>query len=95
MSNEKVIWSESGGEIGTDQAPFTSQISSKQICGWILMWQNNRRWTFSLEEVLLWIMDLYFSWKQQFEVKNVLMDLFLQTRSFCLHNILTDGLEES
>ncbi len=33
---------------------------------------------FSMEEVSLWIMYLYFSRKQQFEVKNILMiDLFL------------------
>ncbi len=39
--------------------------------------RDNRRWTFSLEEALLWIMDSYFSWKQWFEVKNLLMmDLF-------------------
>ncbi len=31
-----------------------------------------------MEEVSLWIMYLYFSQKQQFEVKNILMiDLFL------------------
>ncbi len=39
--------------------------------------RDNRRWTFSLEEVLLWIMDLYFVQKCQFDVKNFLMmDLF-------------------
>ncbi len=38
--------------------------------------RGNRRWTISLEEVLLWIMDSYFSQKQRFEVKNFLMDLF-------------------
>ncbi len=31
--------------------------------------RDNRRWTFSLEEALLWIMDSHFSGKQQFEVK--------------------------
>ncbi len=52
--------------------------SSKQICEWILMWEDNRRFTLSLEEALLWFMDWYFSRKQYFEVKNVLMmDLFL------------------
>ncbi len=35
----------------------------------ILMWEDNRRLTFSLEEVLLWIMDWYFGQKQQFQVK--------------------------
>ncbi len=40
--------------------------------------RDNRRWTFSMEEGLLWIMDSYFSRKQWFEVKTVLMmDLFL------------------
>ncbi len=38
--------------------------------------RDNRRWTFSLEEALLWITDLYFSRKRQYEVKNVLLDLF-------------------
>ncbi len=39
------------------------QNSSKQICWWILMGENNRGWTFSLEEALLWIMDSYFHQK--------------------------------
>ncbi len=53
--------------------------------------RDNRGWTFSLEEVFLWIMDsilaiLLFSQKQRFEVKNVLtMDLFLT--SFSLQDI--------
>ncbi len=59
--------------------------------------RDNTRWTFSLEEALLWIMDSYFSQKQWFKVKNILMmELFLtntQTRSFCLLKTLTDGLE--
>jgi len=33
-----------------DQASFTSEISPKQICLWILMREDNRGWTFSLEE---------------------------------------------
>ncbi len=41
------------------------------------MWEDNRRWTFSLEEVLLLIMDSKFGQKQGFDVKNVSMDLFL------------------
>ncbi len=48
------------------------------------MLEDNRRWTFSLEEVLLWIIVLYFSWKQNnFQVKNTLMmDLFLTNLQF-------------
>ncbi len=39
---------------------------------------DSEEMTFSLEEVILWIMDLYFSWKQWSKVKNILMmDLFL------------------
>ncbi len=38
----------------------TVQNCSKQIFWWILMWEHNRRWTFSLEEaLLLWVVDLY------------------------------------
>ncbi len=37
----------------TDQAPFTSQNTSKQLCWWILMWEDNEGWTVSLEEALL------------------------------------------
>ncbi len=44
-------------KICTDQPQFTSQNSSKQISWWILIWEDNRRWTFSLEEAILWIMD--------------------------------------
>ncbi len=73
---EKVFCSESGEKSASDQAPYTSQNSSQQICGWILV-RDNRRWTFSLEEALLWIMDSYLSKKPCIEVKNILMmDLF-------------------
>ncbi len=37
---------------------------------WIVMWQqDNREWTLSLEEVLLWVMDSYFGQKKQFKFK--------------------------
>ncbi len=39
--------------------------------------RDNNRWTFSLEEALLWIMDSYFGRKLRVEVKKILMDLFL------------------
>ncbi len=43
---------------------------SKTVFGrWISMCENNRGWTFSLEEALLWIMSLHFVQKQQFKVK--------------------------
>ncbi len=51
--------------------------------------------TFSLDETMLWIMDLFFGQKQWFEVKKLLDDelVFLQTHSFCLLKTLIDGLE--
>ncbi len=50
--------------------------------------RDNRRWTFSLEVALLWIMDSYFSRKWQFvSYKNTFVF------SFCLLKMLTDGLE--
>ncbi len=36
---------------------------------WILMWEDNRARTFSLEEVLLGIMDSYFVQKKQFKIQ--------------------------
>ncbi len=42
-------------EICTDQARFTLQNSFKQICWWILMGEDNRKLTLSLQEVLLLI----------------------------------------
>ncbi len=58
--------------------PKIVQNNSKQICGWILMREDNRRWTFSQEEALLWIMESYFDKKRQLKVKNIIkMDLLL------------------
>ncbi len=52
----------------------TLQKDSKQICWCILMWEDNRRWTFSLEEKLLWTCILVRS------DKNVLINLFLTNK---------------
>ncbi len=41
------------------------------MCRWILMWEDNRRWICSLEEALLWVMDLYFVQKWPFKVKHL------------------------
>ncbi len=35
---------------------------------------DSDKMTFSLQEAILWKKDLYFSWKQWFEVKNVFMN---------------------
>ncbi len=58
------------------------------------MLEDNRRWTFSLEEAFLWIMDWCFGQKWWFKVKMLWWWIcFLQTCSFSLHNILIDVLE--
>ncbi len=58
LSSEKVVLSESGAKYAQIKHCLqVKQNRSKQICRWILVWEDNRRWTFSLEEVLLWIMN--------------------------------------
>ncbi len=47
--------------------------------------------TVSLEKSILWIEDLYFSQKQLFEVKNILMNL-IQIWSVSLYTMSTDEL---
>ncbi len=69
----------------------SSQNSSKQICGWILMWEDNRRWSCSLEEVLLWIMDNFLARSNSLKLKH-LNDGFVSYKRANFH-LLTDGLE--
>ncbi len=64
-----LVWIRS--KICTDQAPFTRQNSSKQICGWILMWETTG--------------DGLFHWRKHY--------YGLCCFSFCLLQMLTDGLE--
>ncbi len=58
------------------------------------MWEDNKGWTFPLEEGLLWIMDWYFGQKQWFKVK-CLNDLIFFANKLCfsLPKMLIDGLE--
>ncbi len=70
----------------------TVQNSSKQICLWILMWEDKKRWTFSPEEALLWIMNSNIGQKRQFKVKKRL-DGFVHYKDAVFHKILIDGLE--
>ncbi len=42
FSSEKVVFPESVEKKCTVQAPFTSKNSSKQICQWILIWEDKR-----------------------------------------------------
>ncbi len=67
FSNEKVISSESGEKYA--QITIYKKNSSKQMGRGILMWEDNRRWTFLLEEALLWIKDWHFGQKREFDVK--------------------------
>ncbi len=64
-----------------NQSLFTSKNSPKQnICWWILMWEDNRGWNFSLEQVLLWIMDR----SDDLKSKCLHDGCFLQTQSLSL-----------
>ncbi len=69
---KKVISYESGDKYAQTKHSFrvkTVQSSSKQICWSFLMWEENRGWTFSLEDELM-IMDYYFGQKQQLKHPN-------------------------
>ncbi len=71
-SGKKKVFSELGIKYAQNNHRLqvkTIQNSSKQICQRILMWEDNSKLTFSLEEVLLWIMDSYFGQKRWFKVK--------------------------
>jgi len=51
--------------------------------------RGQKAWTFSLEEVLLWIMDLYFGQKQRFKV----MEDFITNTRFLVNKTLIGELE--
>ncbi len=51
----------------TNQAQFTTTNSSKEMCRRVLMCEDNRGWTFSLEEALLSKRNLYFGQKKWFK----------------------------
>ncbi len=81
FSSEKVVWSESGEKSAqTKHRLQTKTALNKYVCGFWFQEMD-----FSLEEVLLWIMDSYFDQKLCFKVKN---DEFVS-----LLKTLTDGLE--
>ncbi len=64
-----------------------------------LLWLVNGAWSVQISLLIrwlfyyFWIMDSCFTRKQRFKVKIVLRICFLQTHSFCLLQMLTDGLE--
>ncbi len=92
-SCEKIISFESGKR----SAQIKNSLQAKTVLNKYvgnLRWEDNRGWTFSLEEALLWIMDLYFVQKWRFKVKTSHWYIcFIQIHSFSLHKTLTDGLE--
>ncbi len=65
---------------------------SEQICWWILIWEDNGEWTFSLKEaLLLWI---YIVASRNGLKLKCLNDSFVSYKhSFPLHKMLIDGLE--
>ncbi len=81
-SSEKVFWSESGEKSASDQAAFkTVQNSSKQICVWILMWET------TADALFHWRKSYYGLWT------HILVQKCWNCFSFCLLQMLTDGLE--
>ncbi len=76
FSREKVVSSESGEKYAQIKQCFFLFIFFFQMKHWILMWEDNRGWAFSPEDVLLLIMELYFGQKWPFNVRS--MDLFLR-----------------
>ncbi len=68
FSTEKVIRSESGDKYA--QIKHCLQQLYTNISMDLDMW-GQHWWTFSLEEAILWIMELYSGQKQQFKVKHL------------------------
>ncbi len=72
--------------IYTTRNPHDSNLSIN------ILW--NEKLCISLEKAILWIEDLHFSQKQPFEVKNILMDLFLtNTQLFAYCNVFISCLD--
>ncbi len=67
--------------------------SSKQTCWCILMWKDNRGWTFSLEEALLWITDLYLSRRNSLNLKCCNDGFVSYKHIFLLQKTLIDELK--
>ncbi len=55
----------------TDQALFTSQYGSEQICGFILMWEDNSDWLFYWRKRLFLIMNWYFGRRNGLNLKHL------------------------
>ncbi len=91
FSSEKVILSESG-EICTYQALFTSENSPKHICVWILIWKDNRTWTFHWRKCYYGLWTCIFARSEGLKLHALKIDLFW-TCSFSLHKTLTDRLK--
>ncbi len=60
VKKKKLVLSESGETY--------AQISSKQIFQWVLMYEDNSRWTFSVEEVFYELLNGCFVQKWSFKV---------------------------
>ncbi len=61
----------------------------------VWFWEGNRGWSLLLEKAILWIMDSYFSQKQQFENQKHPDDrfIFFTNMKLSLHQMLTDCLQ--
>ncbi len=73
---------------------FWTGFACKQFLIWAYFSPDSEKMAFSLEKAILRIVDLYFSWKQRFDIKIISFVCFLETNpSFSLDKMLIDGWE--
>ncbi len=77
--------------------PFKALLQAKikvfhLICAYLS--SDSEKITFSLGKAVLWIADSYFTWKQRFEVKNVLMIDLFNINSFLHHKTFSQDFTE-
>ncbi len=87
-SGEKVISSESGEKYAQIKHRLQAKIVQNKCVGGFWCERTITGYgLFSLEKALFWIIDSYFSPKQWFDIKNILMmDLFLTNKQLSLSN---------
>ncbi len=71
----------------------TVQNSSKQICGWILMWETTGDGLFHWRMRYNGLWTHVLSWSNSLKLKCLIMDLFLKNVQLFTSQDVTDGLE--
>ncbi len=92
FSSEKIILSESREIYAQKSTVYKRKHSSTVLTNMflILLWENNRRWTFSLQEVLLWIIDWCFG--PMFKVKCLNDEFSHKHALFTSKDVISCGL---